>query len=75
MQIPNENMDLDIVREVEDSWIFDWQTDTREGLHCSACGSTDNYQLLNNPKLPRILCIRCFSLIVTKYAEVDSNGR
>jgi len=52
--------------EVQNSNVDDWITDQREGLHCSCCHSEDNRRLLNNPNLPRILCIHCFVSIVSE---------
>ena len=56
------------VKEILNSNIDDWITDKRRGLHCSACQTTDNKKLLNNPSLPRILCIRCFRNILLNKA-------
>ncbi len=36
-----------------------WKTDQRNGLHCSNCYEESFIKLLNNPNIPRILCIQC----------------
>lgn len=70
MKIDKINIPYEIEREVVDTGIFDWITDERKGLHCSNCGYDENDFLLNNPKLPRILCLRCLTLIFMKNAEI-----
>lgn len=65
------------IERVLESNIDDWITDQRTGLHCSNCHTENNTKLLNNPKLPRILCIRCLRNILldkvfSKPTQADS---
>jgi len=39
-----------------------------EASHCSNCGESNNEKLIHNPELPRILCIKCYTQAVRKYA-------
>ncbi len=63
-------IDQDIHNEFEYSYLWHWKNDCRKGLHCSNCHEEDERYLLSNSNLPRVLCIRCFALLVKLHGEV-----
>ena len=58
-------MIIEEIKEVQDNNIEHWITDQRTGLHCSDCYEESFIKLLNNPNLPRILCIKCLVKILS----------
>ena len=48
--------------------------DSRDGLHCSSCGEKgeDVPVLLNNPKLPRVICWKCFTFGIQNFITETS---